>query len=60
MGNYEKTIIAPIVGLIVLGLSILFGVEINDDLQNDVVVYIASGISLFVTLYGIFKNHKKV
>lgn len=59
MRNYEKTIIAPIVGLIVLGLSVLFGVEISTELQNEVVVYVASGISLFVTLYGIFKNHKK-
>lgn len=59
MVNYSKTIIAPIIGLIVLGMSVLFGIEVDQDLQEQVITYIASGISLVVTLYGIFKNHKK-
>lgn len=59
MSNYSKTIIAPIVGLIALGMTIVFGIEIGTDIQDQIITYVSTGITLAVTLYGIVKNHKK-
>jgi hypothetical protein len=52
-----KTIIAPIVTVLVLFLQ-AFGIHIGDDVASQITEWVVSGISLGITVWGIFKNHK--
>jgi uncharacterized membrane protein YfbV (UPF0208 family) len=52
----NKTIIAPIIAVLALVSQQVFHVELNDSVQSDIV----NALLTAVTLYGIFKNHKKV
>jgi uncharacterized membrane protein len=51
----NKTIIAPIIALAALLIKQTFHLELSDQVQDDV----ANAVLTVVTLYGIFKNHKK-
>ena len=55
--NY-KTIVVPIISVIALALQIVFGVEIDEGVVNDVAVAIGNIIAVGFVVYGIFKNHK--
>ncbi len=54
-----KTIIAPIVAVIAITLQLVFGIEINQELQSEVVAALANVAIVGVTLYGILHNHFK-
>lgn len=58
MGQYNKSIVAPIVGVVCLVLLGVFGVDIGSDLQGQIVEWIGYGITIAVSVGGIFKNHK--
>jgi hypothetical protein len=55
----SKTIIAPLVGFVVLFLQVAFNVKIPKDVQTMLVDVLVTGASLATVLYGIFKNHQK-
>jgi hypothetical protein len=55
----NKTIIAPLVGVLVIAVKLIFGIDINEDLQAQIIDWFIVGASLVTTVYGIFKNHKK-
>lgn len=54
-----KSVIAPIVAVIVLALQALFGIEIPDEVVNEFVVALGNFIAVVLVVLGIFKNHKK-
>lgn len=54
--NY-KTIIAPFIGVIVITVKMLFGIDIPESVQNEVVDVLTSGIAIALVVYGIIKNH---
>lgn len=54
-----KTIIAPIVALIVLVVQALFGIEIPEDVVNEFVVVIGNLVAVATVIYGIVTNHIK-
>jgi uncharacterized membrane protein len=55
----KKTIILPIVAVFVLAVKLGFGININEDVQQQIVDVVSGVGSLAFVLYGIFKNHKK-
>ncbi len=54
--NY-RTIIAPFIGVIVITAKMLFGIDIPESVQNEIVDVLASGIAIALVVYGIIKNH---
>lgn len=54
-----KSVIAPIVAVIVLALQALFGIEIPDEVVNEFVVALGNFIAVVLVILGIFKNYKK-
>jgi hypothetical protein len=56
MYNY-KTMIIPIVGVLAMGAQLIFGVQIDNGLQNDISDVVANLIAVGAVVYGIFKNH---
>ena len=54
-----KTIIAPIVALIVLVVQALFGIEIPEDVVNEFVVVVGNLVAVATVIYGIVTNHLK-
>lgn len=54
----NKTIIAPLLGLVCLMIQAIFHVDITGDVQSQIIDTIGVVVSTAVTLYGIFKNHK--
>jgi len=58
MINY-KTIIAPIVGVIVLMLNTVFGYNIGQEVGDQIIDVLVNLIAVVFTVYGIFKNHIK-
>lgn len=59
MTHLQKTVIAPIVGVIVLSLQLIFGVEIPEDVVDKIVVVAANAVAVGSVVYGILKNHDK-
>ena len=55
----QKTVIAPIIGLIVVGVESIFHVQISDAIKNEVVDVVVNVAAVGAAFYGIFKNHKK-
>jgi fructose-specific phosphotransferase system IIC component len=55
----NKTIIVPLVGVLVIAAKLIFGVNVSEDLQQQIADWLTIGASLVATVYGIFKNHKK-
>ena len=54
-----KTVIVPIVAVFAMAAQLVFGVKIPESLVSDVTQVISNAILVFVTIYGIFKNHRK-
>lgn len=54
-----KTIIAPIIGFIIVVLNMVFGIEIPDAVANDLVDAVVNILSVGLIFYGIIKNHNK-
>ena len=59
MTHLQKTVIAPIIGVIVLAVQLLFGIEIPEQLVEQIIVYVANGVAIGSVVYGILKNHDK-
>ena len=55
----SKTIIIPIVSTLALLAKLVFKVDISEDLQQQLVDVSSSVILVGVTVWGVFKNHKK-
>lgn len=55
----NKTIIVPLVGVLVIAVKLIFGINVSEDLQRQIADWLTIGVSLAATVYGIFKNHKK-
>lgn len=55
----KKTIILPIVAVLVLTAKLAFGIDINEDVQQQIVDVVSGCASLGFVLYGIFTNHSK-
>lgn len=54
-----KTVIAPIVAVFAMAAQLVFGVKIPESFVSDVTQVISNAILVLVTIYGIFKNHRK-
>lgn len=54
-----KTVIAPVIGFIVILVKAIFGIEIPDDVVAQVIDSIVMALSTGAVVYGIVKNHKK-
>ena len=54
-----KTIIAPIVATIAIVAQLIFGVDIGEEVQSQIVEALVNVIAVGVILYGIVKNHKR-
>lgn len=52
-----KTIIAPIIGMIVIILHTVFKIDIPTGTVSDLVDVAVLGASVVSVIYGIFKNH---
>lgn len=59
MIDMHKTVIAPIVAVLVMAIQLIFGVKIPESLANEVVVATSNVVAVLVAIYGIFKNHQK-
>lgn len=55
----NKSVIAPVVGVVCLGISAIFHKDIPSDVQDSIVGVIVLGASVATALWGIFKNHNK-
>lgn len=54
-----KTTIAPIIAVIALAIQAVFGIEIDKDLQEEIVVIIGNIILVGLAIKGVIDNHKK-
>jgi len=57
--NFSPSVIAPIVAVIAMSIQLIFGVELNDEIQSNIVTNIINVSALAAVVYGIFKNHQK-
>lgn len=55
----QKTIIAPLIALLMLLLQSVFHVNIPDGLAEQLTFAIGELVAGGIVLYGIFKSHKK-
>lgn len=55
----SKTIIAPIVAVIALLVQFVFGVEIPEEVVNELTLTITNTALVAITLMGIIKSHDK-
>lgn len=53
----SKSIIAPIVATLAIVIQFIFGVEIPQEVLDEVVVNIVNVTAVITVLYGIFKDH---
>jgi len=53
----NKTIIAPIIGFVVLVLQLFFGVELPEEVVNEVIIVIGNVVAVVFVLKGIIQNH---
>ena len=54
-----KTIVAPIVATIAIVAQLIFGVDIGEEVQSQIVEALVNVIAVGAILYGIIKNHKR-
>ncbi len=55
----HKTIIAPIVAVLVMAIQLIFGVEIPESLVNEIIITVSNVVAVVVAVYGIFKIYHK-
>ena len=55
----SRTIVAPIVGVIVLLLKATLGIEIPEELQFQIIDACVTVSAIGAVVYGIVKDHKK-
>lgn len=60
MVDISKTILAPIIAVICMAAQLVFGVDINEEVQDQLITAIINLSAVIVTIYGIFKNYKKI
>lgn len=54
-----KTVIAPIVAVLALAAQLIFGIDISEEMQSQIVEWVANGVLIGTAIYGVVKNHKK-
>jgi hypothetical protein len=55
----NRTIIAPLLGFIFVGLQLFFHIDIDEATKASISAWIGDGVALALILYGIWKNHQK-
>ena len=55
----SKTIIVPLLGFVFLALSLVFKIDLSEDLKKQITDFVEYGVALGAVLYGIFKSHHK-
>jgi hypothetical protein len=55
----NKTIIAPIVGFLVIIVNLLFHVQLTQATTDQIINFASQAVALVLVLDGIFRNHKK-
>ena len=53
-----KTVIAPIIAFLAIAVQFIFGIEIPNELQEQIVYVIGNAIALGTIVYGIVKDHR--
>lgn len=53
----NKKIIAPIVAVIAMAIQLIFGVEIDEAIQSQIVDVVINIVLVSATIYGIFQNY---
>lgn len=59
MKRLDKKIVAPIVAVICMGVQLIFGVEIPEVVQGQIVDAVVNVILVGATVYGIFHNYQR-
>lgn len=54
-----KALIAPFIAVIAITLQLVFGIELSEELQNEVATVLANLIAVGVVVYGIIHNNIK-
>lgn len=54
-----KTIIAPIIAVLAITLQLVFGINIDSEVQNELIISIANLGVVGVAIHGIIKNHRR-
>lgn len=54
-----KSVVAPIIAVIAIALQLVFGVEIPEELQNNITDAIINIVLVGTVVYGIITNHTK-
>lgn len=53
----NKTVIAPVIAVACLAVDSIFHTQIPPDLQDSIATVAVLGVSVIVSIWGIFKNH---
>lgn len=56
--NY-KALITPFIGVISITAQLVFGIELDLDVQNQVIEVIVNAIAVGMVISGILKNNKE-
>lgn len=56
--NY-KALITPFIGVISITVQLVFGIELDLDVQNQVIEVIVNAIAVGMVISGILKNNKE-
>lgn len=60
MKNFNKTVIAPLITVVALGIGMIYGLnEAQIEQLEQVLLQGATAIATLISIYGVIKNHKK-
>lgn len=54
-----KQVIAPLVALVALGVQLVFGIEIPEEVLSEFVVSIGNAVALIIVVLGLIKQKKE-
>lgn len=57
--KFNKSVILPILAVLAMIVQGVFGVDISEELQNQIAEVVINVIGVSFLIYGVFKNHKK-
>ena len=55
----SKTAILPIISVVCLGVGTVTGHQVSAGLQDEIATIAATAIGAGISIWGVFKNHKK-
>lgn len=60
MKNFNKTVIAPLITVVALGIGMIYGLnEAQIEQLEQTLLQGATAIATLISIYGVIKNHKK-